>query len=378
MKSQRPPSFARNIIVAVTTVCLWPVAMDHSIHYGGLVNFGIVPVKIDHPVVSTAVTAPIASRSVASLSSTPRHKRVVVSPIPSVANSKRARWIERSLEKYRRVGGLPNGFQGYFGQKFQDDPIEERFKVDRSLFHNEKAGVSVHSWRNKEIYQLPEDSEAVFYLQVECHDNCIQVQSIRADIYRIGESESIQSLVYRSSSNDGKYMATQPLAELVGRFRVKIEVVLQDGGEIRLTEAFDVSGSGVSYAGKMRDFIDSSGNMKLEFLLDNKRMGHYLLECSIMSADHQLLAKVESLQLLKAGRQWGAIKAHGGYFYNNRLSGPFHISSLAIKKVDAKTLASSGDSYFAVNSSTDTYSWKRFNSTPYVNENIKEKLEMFD
>ena len=314
-------------------------------------------------------------RSPASISSP------LVEQYPVLSAQKKAEmpvWIERSLQKYQKTAGLPNEIQDYTDRNQHSDPLSERFKVDHSIFHNEESGFSVRSWRDKKIYHKPSDLQMNLYVSVECHDECGQIESIRANVFDLAKSQQVASIGYKRSTREAnQYSASLPLKELHGRYWAKI-VVQMDDGEIRLTEAFDVWNQPVVYANKMRDDLDSAGNLRLGFLLDSKKAGYYLLECSILNVEHEMLAKVESFKRLEAGNQWGEISVHGSYFYQKKMDGPFYVSSITIKEVDPNTLNSFGDSYFTVKRMTNLYQWEEFNRTPYVNRVITDKIKMFD
>jgi len=124
------------------------------------------------------------------------------------------------------------------------------------------------------------------------------------------------------------------------------------------------------------NFIDSGLNAMGDLFFNHSirfhKMGNYLIEGILYQRNTPLL-KTHTIIKNTHGDQVVNLSFHGYYFFKNKVKGEFQLKGIQITKIE-DSLASKGDQYIPLNLVTEDFHWEQFNSRPYINPTIEQKI----
>jgi len=118
--------------------------------------------------------------------------------------------------------------------------------------------------------------------------------------------------------------------------------------------------------------LDAYGDLFFTNRFNFYTAGDYLLEGTLYYEGKPF---AQTSQLFKSieGHQDLTLSFHGYLFYKEKVEGKFELRGLQVTKIE-DDLKSVGDTYLSIEQMTSSYKWDQFNSKPFENEVILQKI----
>ena len=118
--------------------------------------------------------------------------------------------------------------------------------------------------------------------------------------------------------------------------------------------------------------LDAHGDLFFTNRFHFYTAGNYLLEGTLYH-EGRPFAQTSQLFKNKEGFQDLTLSFHGYLFYKEKVEGRFELRGLQVTKIE-DDLKSVGDTYLNLEQKTTSYKWDQFNSKPFENEVIRQKI----
>ncbi len=118
--------------------------------------------------------------------------------------------------------------------------------------------------------------------------------------------------------------------------------------------------------------LNAEGDLFFSNIFHFYEKGNYLIEGTVYLDDKPY---AQSSTLLKAvsGEVMATLEYHGLLFYRNKIEGRLSLKGVQVTKIDG-SLNASADQYLELNQLAPRYQWEQFNSRPYFNEVVHNKI----
>ncbi|OFZ25018.1 MAG: hypothetical protein A2381_13160 [Bdellovibrionales bacterium RIFOXYB1_FULL_37_110] len=246
------------------------------------------------------------------------------------------------------------------------DYIESKFAPDMKQVLGEKdPRVVMISWSEKNYYSTKD--EAIFlYAFFHKNGKRINAQMIKA---RLDSGLEIQF----QPRSQGEYVGKLDISYIkTGQYLVQIDAKAA-GENLTAVCGFKVADQYYEYEKMKKVFLDSNGNLVFEHQVNILKAGTYLLEGLLYDSRGKIVASAHNAVELVQGIQTINLNFYGYIFYKKKISGSFNLKNIQLAYVD-ENLVIHGEQLVRLNAFTDRYSWDQFNSEPFNNPVIDDKL----
>ena len=272
---------------------------------------------------------------------------------------------EKTREIYQEMINYPD-YSTPVDHKKSIDYIENKFAPDiKQILGNNDPSVTMVAWSEKNYYSL-KDEVIRFYAIFSRKGKNINAQKIKASL------NSGVEIQFQSQSL-GYYMGELDISQIkTGQYLLQIDA--NAGGEtLTAVSGFKVEGQYYEFDKMKRSFLDSNGNLVFEHQVHILKAGTYLLEGLLYDSRGKIIASAHNAVELAQGLQTINLNFYGYIFYKKKMSGPFNLKNIQLAYVD-ENLVNHGEQLVVLNAFTDKYDWDQFNSSPFNNPIIDEKL----
>lgn len=268
----------------------------------------------------------------------------------------------KTLEAYKNMVKYPS-YSTPINKKQKIDFIEKQLKPDIKMALGEKNPlIQFKAWSEKNFYNENDRIKinAVLTMKGESQNSKITAEfdsGIRKEL---------------SLTDNGHYeLVIDPKDVNSGKNSVKIFANFKDEIFVMLSR-FNYSKSNIELLENKNAELDSHGNLVFKNQAKVKTKGNYLIE-GILYHNGKMIAKAHSIKSFTEGKNTIDLKYYGYLFYENQLSGSFELKNLQVSLMD-ENLGSKSIEFFTPNLKTKEYYWDQFNSSPYNNEIIQDKI----
>ena len=136
---------------------------------------------------------------------------------------------------------------------------------------------------------------------------------------------------------------------------------------------FHYCASDIELLGEGESSLSSQGDLLFHHEVNVLSEGNFLFE-GILYQNGKMVAKAHIVKSLSEGLNLVDLKYYGFLFYDRMLSGSFELRNLQVSSID-ENLNSKNIQFFNPRIKTKNYFWDQFNSTPYNNEIIQDKIK---
>ena len=279
---------------------------------------------------------------------------------------KLARAVEKSIAVYRKVMDYPSSTQP-LDSFFTKDPLEQKTLIQQ------KSVLGLDSQTNELAAQIPKSyytlEEEIIPLSIQTTTENSLVNTPLTLIIDNNKQLNISPL------QTGIYQADLPLAEMSEGSHTLTIIAKFKNEEVINNLYFQVNKSLVEFVKTDNADIDPEGNLFFSNYFKFIEAGTYLIEGTLYTDDNQLIGKAHTISKVQPGVQTVYLSFYGYLLFQKRVSGNFILRNIQINQVDER-LVTRGNYVKQINQRTPYLTWEQFNSKPYNNELIHEKLSL--
>lgn len=315
----------------------------------------------------------ILNRRPSSIEKTEIVESTLRAPIPKIKKThkspdKLARNIEATKNAYKKVLDYPSNTQP-LDPRLTVDPIAQKLKTQKN------SVLGIHSHKNELVAFMPKsyftqnEKSAPINIKTTSENSFVNTELTLV----IDNKESIKL----HPSKIGNYQYELPLNTLSEGSHMVTVVAKFNDEEVINQLHFRLDSSLVEFVKSNSTEIDSQGNLVFSNDYHFFENGTYLVEGTLYTEKNELIGKAQTFVKANQGIQSVELSFYGYLLYQLQESGRFNLKNIQINQVD-ENLVTRGNFMKQIDQITPHLSWDQFNSRPYNNELVQDKLSMLE
>lgn len=276
--------------------------------------------------------------------------------------------VQKSIDVYKRMLLYPASTQP-LDSRLTVDPIEQK------LLPQQKSVLGLRSHTNELLAQITKS-----YFTLEEKSVPIHIETTTKNSY----VNTLLTLVLDNKKSlnisplqTGIYQFDLPLEGMSeGSHTITVIAKFQDEEVTNLLH-FQLNKSLVEFVKANSADIDPEGNLVFSNYFNFLEAGTYLIEGTLYTDENQLIGKSQSILKVDQGIHPVELNFYGYLLFQRKESGNFFLKNIQINQVDER-LVTRGNYAKQINQRTPHLTWEQFNSKPYNNDLIQEKLSLLD
>lgn len=269
---------------------------------------------------------------------------------------------KKTLETYKKMVHYPS-YSTPIPKTQKVDFIQKQLKPDiKQVIGDKNPTIQFQAWSEKNFYN--ESDKIILFAN-------LTQKGKSKDSRVIAKIENKTSMIFEKD-NKGRYFLELDKKLLIeGKNTIQISTDFK-GESFSILSRFSFSKSKLELLDQKSIHLDSEGNLKFQNSVKVEKEGNYLVE-GIVYHKGEMVAKAHSIQNFKVGEDLLELKFYGYLFYEKKISGRFEIKNIQVSLID-ENLSNISTSFFYTKLVSKEYYWDQFNSMPYSNEVIQDKI----